>query len=61
MDYLNLEEELVDYAEVSGFDLATGGYLKNVDLLNNDILEEKNTFDIIDMVKSVFVKKDVVV
>lgn len=61
MDYLNLEEELVDYAEVSGFDLATGGYLKNVDLLNNDILEEKNTFDIIDMVKSVFVKKETVV
>lgn len=61
MDYLNLEEELVDYAEVSGFDLATGSYLKNVDLLNNDILEEKNTFDIIDMVKSVFVKKDIAV
>lgn len=62
MDYLNLEEELVDYAEVSGFDLETGEYLKNVDLLKKDILEEeKNTFDIFDMVKSVFVKKDAVV
>ena len=61
MDYLNLEEELVDYAEVSGFDLATGSYLKNVDLLRNEVLEEKNTFDIFDMVKSVFVKKETVV
>lgn len=61
MDYLNLEEELVDYAEVSGFDLTTGSYLKNVDLLQKEVLEEKNTFDIFDMVKSVFVKKETVV
>lgn len=57
MEYLNLEEELVDYAEVSGFDLSTGGYLKNVNLLNNNVLEEKSSIDIINMVKSVFKKE----
>lgn len=57
MEYLNLEEELVDYAEVSGFDLSTGGYLKNVNLLNNNVLEEKSSLDIINMVKSVFKKE----
>lgn len=56
MDYLNIEEELVDFAEVSGFDLSTGNYLKNVNLLNNNILEEKSSLDIINMVKSVFGK-----
>lgn len=57
MDYLNIEEELVDFAEASGFDLSTGGYLKNVNLLNANILEEKSSIDIINMVKSVFLKQ----
>ena len=56
-EYLNLEEELVDYAEVSGFDISTGGYLKNVNLLNRNILEEeKGGIDLINIVKSVFIK-----
>ncbi len=60
-EYLNIEEEMVDYAEVSGFDLATGGYLKNVNLIQNTILEEKSSLDILNMVKSVFTKKESVV
>lgn len=62
MEYLDIEEELVDYAEVSGFDIASGSYLKNVNLLNNDILEEEKTsMDFLNMVKSVFVKQKTVV
>lgn len=60
MDYLNIEEELVDYAEVSGFDMETGSYIQNLNLLNNTVLEEKSTMDILDMVKSVFVKQKVI-
>ena len=42
-EYLDIEEELVDFAEVSGFDVTSGSYLKNVNLLNQNILEEKNS------------------
>jgi hypothetical protein len=56
MDYLDIEEELVNFAEVSGFDLETGKYLKNVNLLSEDIIEEKRPLDILDAVKSVFIK-----
>ena len=59
MEYLNIEEELVDYAEVSGFDFETGKYLKNVNLLNHNVLEEKSSVDIINMVKSVFKQKEI--
>ena len=55
-EYLDIEEELVDFAEVSGFDVTSGSYLKNVNLLNQNILEEKNSVDILNLVKSVFVK-----
>lgn len=60
-DYFNIEDELVDYAEVSGFNLETGGYIKDINLLNNNLLKEKNTIDILNMVKSVFVKKEVTI
>ncbi|MBQ9688234.1 hypothetical protein IJV79_01210 [bacterium] len=60
MDML-FEEELVEFAEVSGFDLKTGGYLKDVNLLKQEVLEERSSMDILNMVKSVFVKQKEVI
>ena len=60
MDYLNLEE-LVDYAEVSGFDIESGSYLQNVNLLNQNVMEEKSSLDVLNIIKSVFGKKETTV
>lgn len=54
--FLNIEEELVDFAEVSGFDFQSGRFLANGDLLNNAIMKEKSSVDLLNVVKSVFVK-----
>ncbi len=54
--FLNIEEELVDFAEVSGFDFQSGRFLANGNLLNNAIMKEKSSVDLLNVVKSVFVK-----
>ncbi|RAI15722.1 MAG: hypothetical protein DKM22_02340 [Candidatus Melainabacteria bacterium] len=54
--FLNIEEELVDFAEVSGFDFQSGRFLANGNLLNNAVMKEKSSVDLLNVVKSVFVK-----
>ena len=64
--YFNVEEMMVDYAEMSGFDFQSGSYLANI--AGKETLEEYShqpytfkygNFDVLDMLKSMFTKTSV--
>lgn len=49
--YFNLDEELVNFAEMNGFDFVSGRYISQ----REEIPAVKNgTFDVLDMIKSLF-------
>ena len=54
--YFNLDEELVNFAEMNGFDFVSGRYITH----NEEIPAVKNgTFDILDMIKCMFQNEQV--
>lgn len=64
--YFNVDEMMVDYAEMSGFDFQSGSYLPNA--VGKEGLEEYShqpytfkygNFDVLDMLKSMFTKASV--
>jgi len=56
MDNLNFEEELVEYAEVSGFDVTSGRYMKDFSLLKEDIEDVKKSIKFLSSFKAFFFK-----
>lgn len=64
--YFNVDEMMVDYAEMSGFDFQSGSYLAST--AGKETLEEYShqpytfkygNFDVLDMLKSMFTKVSV--
>lgn len=60
--FFNIDEEMVDYAEMSGFDFKSGSYLacaeeKELSEYSNQPYTFKyGSFDVLDMLKSMFYK-----
>ena len=58
--FFDIDEAMVDYAEMSGFDFNSGSYLagRNVDeeYSQEPCTFKYGTFDVLDMLKSMFAK-----
>lgn len=61
--FFNIDEEMVDYAEMSGFDFKSGGYIvassqkdTPTEYLNQPFTFKYGNYDLVDMFKSMFDK-----
>lgn len=63
--FFNVDEMMVDYAEMSGFDFQSGSYLASVEKSNlveyahQPYTFKYGNFDVVDMLKSMFTKTSV--
>lgn len=61
--FFDIDEAMVDYAEMSGFDFNSGNYFANKSLDEEYSKEpctfKYGTFDVLDMIKSMFTKEAV--
>lgn len=62
--FFDIDEELVNYAEMSGFDFVSGGYLaskaENGEYSKEPCTFKYGTFDVLDMIKSMFTKESAI-
>ncbi len=55
--FFNLDEELVNFAEMNGFDFVSGRYVSQ----NEELPAVKSgTFDVLDMIKNMFQSEQVI-
>lgn len=58
--FFDIDEAMVDYAEMSGFDFSSGNYIANKSIDEEYSKEpctfKYGTFDVLDMLKSMFEK-----
>lgn len=61
-EYFNIDEAMVEYAEMSGFDFKSGSYLACCEQRENSEYSQQpytfkyGNFDLLDMLKSMFYK-----
>lgn len=60
--FFNVDEEMIEYSEMSSFDFSSGSYLacveerKTGEYSNQPYTFKYGTFDVLDMIKSMFYK-----
>lgn len=55
--FFDLNEELVDFAELNGFDFVSGKYVSNNNVEKN-MTFKYGKFDVLDVLKSIFAKSE---
>lgn len=53
-EFFNLDDELVDFAEMNGFDFVSGKYITNSEYSEQPYTFKYGTFDLLDIIKNVF-------